>query len=382
MADIFFVSVEASGDELSVSVIRRLEELHPEVKVDAIGGKGLSRVGITSELDVSVLNVIGLVEVLKLIGLVGRLADQACDLIIASGAKVAVLVDSWGFSVRVAQGLKERAPHIKIIKLVGPQVWASRKGRASKLANLVDHLLCIHEFELPFYEPYGLPCTVIGNPVLGRVVKGDGEAFRERHGVDKDSQCILVLPGSRNSEINLVAPVLANAASELKRRDKNLNCMVLVADSVADRVTSDELNWPAKTLFISDETEKSDIMAAADLALACSGTVTTELATQGCPMIVAYKLNFTTWFMARFFLFKSKYVTLMNIAAGEEIAPELIQTKCTVSNVVRHAQRLLSDPSALEKQTSDQFDALRKMGLGQEPAHHISADVIYGYLNP
>lgn len=379
--DIYFVSAEPSGDDLTVSVIRQLQALQPELSFGGIGGKTLEKVGITSPVDVSPLSVVDFFAAIFMYPTVVRLADQTTAEIISSGAKIAVLVDAWGFCHRVAQRLREQAPHIKVIKLVGPQVWATRPGRAKTLASIVDHLLCIHEFELPFYEPFDLPCTVIGNPALGNLERGDGEKFRAANGILPDQKLVLVLPGSRSSEISRVAPVLAEAAIELVGDNMNdRRNAVLVAPSVQHRVMSDELKWPKGTIFVTSEDQKNDVMAAADLGLACSGTVTSELATQGCPMIVGYKLGFLSWALAKVFLLKTRFITLFNVAAGKEVAKELVQFDLTTANVVDEANRLLADERCRLAQIEEQYDALRSMGWGKPPAAKIAADVIRSYL--
>ena len=137
--------------------------------------------GVRSDIDVSELSVIGLIEGLKVYKRVVEIADAAADEIIAFAPDVVALVDSWGFTLRVAQRIRERAPQIRLVKVVGPQVWATRPGRAKTLATTVDHLVCIHAMEVPFYEPFGLPVTVMGNPALSRGYKA-GRQFAFRGG--------------------------------------------------------------------------------------------------------------------------------------------------------------------------------------------------------
>ena len=239
-----------------------------------------------------------------------------------------VLIDSWGFTLRVAQGVRAANPNIKLVKYVGPQVWATRPGRAKTLAAAVDHLICIHDFETPFYAPYGLDCTVCGHPALGRYKPGDGAALRARQGYKANEKIILVLPGSRSAEIRRIGPTLW-AAAELLDRDRDVRIIVVAANSVRQQV----LEQAPAAVRILDEREKEDAFAAATVALAASGTVTTEVALQGTPLVIGYKLGWITWALARAFLFKSKYATLMNVAADKEVAPEFIQTKCTPENL-------------------------------------------------
>ena len=379
--DLIFVSAEPSGDDLSVAVIRSLRNKLPDIDIKAIGGSALESVGLSSPLDVSPLSVLGLFEGLKVYPQVVKLDDAAADFIIDSAPKAVVLVDSWGFMLRVAQRLKRRAPHIKLIKLVGPQVWATRPGRAKTLAKLVDHLLCIHDMEVPYYEPFGLPCTVIGNPALDRLEAGDGEEYRRQLGLAEDQRLLLILPGSRKSEISRTAPTLADAATRLVERfGHRLKPVVLVSKSVAELVHSANLSWPSDTHFETKVEAKADLMSAADVALACSGTVTTELASQGCPMVVAYRMGPLTWFLADKFLYQPDYATLFNIAADKEVAPEFLQDQLTAENVAGAAGELLTNDQKRAKQIHEQFEALERMGLGGKAAPEIAADTLIELL--
>jgi lipid-A-disaccharide synthase len=287
-----------------------------------------------------------------------------------------VLIDSWGFTLRVAQGVRAQAPKIKLVKYVGPQVWATRAGRAKTLAATVDHLICLMEREVAYYKPYGLACTVCGHPALGRFRQGDGEAFRARHGFGANTRMVLVLPGSRPAEIRRIGPTLWRAALELQNTRADIRLGVVVAEAVAEAVLA---QVPANTLVVQ-ENQKDDAFAAATLALAASGTVTTEVALQGAPLVIGYKLGWITWAVARLFLFKGKFATLMNVAADQEIAPELLQTKFSIANVAAVGGRLLDDEAARQAQIAAQNRALQLMGRGQRPAAEIAADVVEAYL--
>jgi lipid-A-disaccharide synthase len=251
-------------------------------------------------------------------------------------------------------------------------VWATRPGRARTLAEAVDHLICIHAFEQPYYAPFGLPTTVSGHPALGRVAPGDGAAFRARHGIAADAPLLLVLPGSRRSEIRRVAPTLWRATEALGASRPALRVAAVVADPVADLVRLGALEGA----LLVGEAEKADAFAAATAAIAASGTVTTELALAGAPVVVGYKLGWITWALARFLLLKAKHVTLMNVAADREVAPELLQTKFTAARVTAAAALLLDDPQARAAQIAAQNAALDAMGRGGRPAAEIAAEAV------
>jgi lipid-A-disaccharide synthase len=368
---IFLVAAESSGDALGADLARVLKERDASLGLAGVGGPMMAEQGIESRADIAGLAVLGFVDGLKAYSRVKRAVVATVAAILAFKPDVVVLIDSWGFTLRVAQSVRAADPNIKLVKYIGPQVWATRPGRAKTLAAAVDHLICIHDFEVPFYQPYGLDCTVCGHPALGRFKPGDGAALRARQGFTANEKIILVLPGSRTSEIRRIGPTLWQAA-ELLDRDRDVRLIVVAAESVRKQVTE---QTPAASRII-DEREKEDAFAAATVALAASGTVTTEVALQGTPLVIGYKLGWVTWALARAFLFKGKFATLMNVAADREVAPELIQTTFTPERIAAAAAPLLDDPAAREEQVRAQDEALALMGRGGRPAAEIAADAV------
>jgi lipid-A-disaccharide synthase len=368
---IFLVAAESSGDALGADLARVLKERDLSFELAGVGGPLMAEEGVPSRADISGLAILGFVDGLLAYGRVKRAVTTTVAAIVEAKPDVVVLIDSWGFTLRVAQGVRAADPNIKLVKYVGPQVWATRPGRAKTLAAAVDHLICIHDFEAPYYAPYGLECTICGHPALGRYRPGDGAALRARQGYGPNEKIILVLPGSRPAEIRRIGPTLW-AAAELLDRDRDVRIIVVAANSVRQQV----LEQAPAAVRVLDERDKEDAFAAATVALAASGTVTTEVALQGTPLVIGYKLGWITWAIARAFLFKSKYATLMNVAADKEVAPEFIQTQCTAENLAAAAAPLLDDPDAREHQVRAQDEALAKMGRGDRPASEIAADAV------
>lgn len=373
---IFLVAAESSGDALGADLARVLRQRDPTLELMGVGGALMEAQGIKSQADISGLAVLGFVDGLLAYKRVKIAVEATVAAILAAKPDVVVLIDSWGFTLRVALGVRAAAPEIKLIKYVGPQVWATRPGRAKTLAATVDHLICIHDFEVPFYASYNLPCTVCGHPALGRFRQGDGAAFRARHGLAASDRLLLVLPGSRPSEIRRIGPTLWRGAALLKRDRPDLRIVVVAARAVRAAVVA---QTPASALIV-DESEKEDAFAAATASLAASGTVTTEVALQGAPLVIGYKLGWITWALARAFLLKSKYTTLMNVAADAEVAPEIIQTRFTAANLAKATAPLLDDPVKREAQVRAQNDALNKMGRGGRPASEIAADAVLSVM--
>ena len=374
---IYMVAAEPSGDLMAREVVEDIRKRLPDVHISGIGGSELASVGIKSAIDISPLSILGFFEGLKAYGDVVRLADASAEAIIADKPDVVVLVDSWGFMLRVAQRVRLKAPDIRLVKLVGPQVWATRPGRAKTLASVVDHLLCIHDLEVPFYEPFGLKTTVIGNPAISRHVQGDAIRFRQTHHIPETEKILLVLPGSRPSEIKRVAPELVEAARKLKSNDPSLNIVFMPASNVASQFSEAFPVLNDWAIVSSDPGVRYDAMAAADLALACSGTVTTELAMQDTPMIVTYKTGWITWTLARGLLYSKRHITLLNIVSDDqEIVPEFVQTRQKADDIAAKAQDWLDNPNELAAQLNRQRKALERMKEGDRDASEIAAGVI------
>lgn len=383
MPGLYLVAAEPSGDLLASEIVEVIRKKAPDTDIHGIGGEHLASVGIISPIDTSELSVVGLLEGVKIYKRVIELADQAAEDIIKAAPDVVGLVDSWGYTLRVAQRVRERAPHIRLVKVVGPQVWATRPGRAKTLAQTVDHLVCIHAFEEPFYEPFGLPTTVMGNPALSRGHKGDRKAGRALLGVSETDPLLLVLPGSRRGEIAQVAPVLMDAARRLK--DSLPEAQIVVHPSANVRAQfleafPDVEQW---ALLSPTSADRFDIMSAADFALACSGTVTSELALQETPFLVGYHMGWVTWALARFFLFKPKHITLLNIAADDtEIVPEFVQTRFKAGPIADTALAMLTDSKARSAQIDAQKKALSRMGESQLDSAQIAAQTLLDYAQP
>ncbi|MEM9668617.1 MAG: lipid-A-disaccharide synthase [Pseudomonadota bacterium] len=376
---LYFVAGEASGDVLGRDVVSALQHLDPFLE---IRGTGVALSGdhhSVSPIDVAPLSVVGLLEGARAYGAVKRIVRETVKDIQSFKPDVAILIDSWGFTLRIAQALRKVEPGIKLVKLVGPQVWATRPGRAKTLAETIDHLLCIHAFEVPYYAPYKLKTKVIGHPALSRSTPGNAGAFREKYALASDVRIASIFPGSRPSEVTHMGRDVFESAKLLRQQSPSLRIAFAPSDSIAEQFWSiGEL--PSSALKVAAE-DRFDLMAASDVALACSGTITTEIALQGTPVITGYKSGFFTWFVATKFLLKSKFITLINVAADDEVIPEFLQHDFNAETLVSKARMLLSNEAHRQSQISAQHDALKKMGLGALPAAEIAAAEIIEVLS-
>jgi len=373
---IMLVAAEASGDALGAGLAGALKaRLGAEVIFVGVGGPRMAEQGVRSPFDIAELSIHGWLEGLKAYGIVKRRVADTVALGVAEKPDAVVLIDSWGFTIRVAKALRAVLPGVPLIKYVGPQVWASRPGRAKTLAAAVDHLLALYAFDAPWFEREGLPTTVVGSQALHvDMSAADPAAFRAAQGIAAEAPLLVVLPGSRPSEIKLMTPVYEAAIARLKAADPALEVAVVVAGTVAADVTARVATWPFRAHVVGED-RKYAAMRAATVALATSGTVSTELALAGAPTVIAYRFQPLSYAIMKPF-FTGKYATLFNHAADEEIARELIQNDATPEKVAAEVGRLLGDPEARRLQADRQTAALDLMGReGRDPSE-IAADAV------
>jgi lipid-A-disaccharide synthase len=291
-----------------------------------------------------------------------------------------VLIDSWGFTLRVAQRLRRLDPKLPLIKYVGPQVWATRPGRAKTLAATVDHLLSIHAFDAPFFEAEGLPVTFVGNSALNLdFSKAKPARLRKQIAAGPNDPILIVLPGSRPGEIERVLPAFEDAVRRLKDQRPDLHIVVPAAPTVAEMVKARVAGWSHRAHVIEGDEGKLDAMKAATVALACSGTVTTELALAGVPMVVGYRLGPVTHAILQR-LIRTPYITLFNIAAQAFVAPELVQDRCTGPNLAHEVALRLDDAELRGRQVLAQYAALDKMGRGGPDPSQAAAEAVLKVL--
>jgi lipid-A-disaccharide synthase len=262
------------------------------------------------------------------------------------------------------------------VKYVAPQVWASRPGRARTAARAFDLLLTIHAFDAPLFEREGLRTVFVGDATLALdFSRADPAGLRREIGAGPDDPILLVLPGSRPSEIDRILPAFEDAVSRLKAERPHLHVVIPAAPTVAEVVRARVAGWPHRAHVLDGEVAKLSAMKAATVALACSGTVTTELAMAGCPMVVAYRLAPLTYAILKR-LIRTKWVTLFNIAARDFVAPEMIQDDCNGPALAREVGMRLDDPDLRRTQVARQNEALAKMGRGGADPSEAAADAV------
>ncbi len=346
---IYIVAVESSADHLGAELIAEIKKQSSKTKFLGIGGPAMQSQGIEPEIDISGLAILGFVEGVSAYPMIMRRVKGAVSSIMDNNPDMVVLIDSWGFMIRIAKELKKANFKGKIVKYVAPQVWAMREGRAKILAENVDHLMTIHNFDAPFFERHNLPVTYVGNPIFDTNFRaGDGHKLKLDFGIGESDKIISVFFGSRLSEIKTLAAIFTETVEILKQTRPDLKFVSPVSDSVATdlRAIAAE-DKRMQDIILLPESTKFDVFDASVAAIACSGTITTQLACAGVPTVVAYKLNAITYAVAKR-LYKPDYISLVNISAKEALLPELIQGDVTADNILREITKYLDDADLRE----------------------------------
>ena len=380
---VMLVAGEPSGDLLGARLMRALKRLTGgRVRFSGVGGDAMAAEGLSSLFPMSELTIMGVVEILpKARHLLGRVREVAAAAR-AGRPDVLVTIDSPAFSFRVGKRLKGAG--IPLVHYVAPTVWAWRPGRARVIARFLDHLLVLLPFEPPWFEKVGLPCTFVGHSVVEDAppperLAVEARAFRAAHAIPEGAPVLCVLPGSRRSEVATLLPRFGEALAILARDFPDLVAVVPTIPNVADRVAEAAAAWPVRAVVVPDRERKLVAMAAADAALAASGTVTLELALARVPMVVTYRVNPISAFAVRM-LSRLKHVSLINIMADREIVPEYLQEAATGTNLAAATSRLLSDPDARAAQVREMDSFLVALGQGGTPPGERAAAALLSLL--
>lgn len=372
---IYLIAGEPSGDVLGMRLMEGLKSLcrGRELEFHGVGGPLMTGSGLQSLFPMDELTVMGLAEVLPRIPkILGRIRETAGD-IRSRKPDIVVTIDAPDFSFRVAKKLSDF--DVKIVHYVAPSVWAWRPGRAKKVARLVDHVMCLLPFEPPYFERAGVAATFVGHSILeSGADQGDGKAFRERHGIGADEKVLLALPGSRMSEISRLIDIFG----ETIRRTTDIAgaCRVVIPTlpGIAGEIRLRTSDWD-NTLIVDDTSQKYDAFAAADAALAASGTVSLELAMAGVPSLIAYRLSPLTAFIARR-LIRVKYASIINLILDKPAIPEFLQENCTPEALTPALANLIRSGGAARQQSDDIARALEALRPGDDPPSVETAKVV------
>ena len=372
---VYIIAGEPSADALGASLMSALKaETSGKIQFAGVGGPAMARQGQNSLFPMEDLAVMGLAEIVPRIPQLRRRILQTVADVIATEPDVVVTIDSPDFNFRVGTRLKGKG--LPIVHFVAPSVWAWRPGRAQKIARFLDHLLVLLPFEPPYFERVGLSTTYVGHPVLeSGADKGDGAEFRKKYGIGSDEVVVLTLPGSRRGEVTRHLPVFEETLSSLSSTCENFRHITVTAPSCRSLVATAAAGSPIETMIIDNPEDKIDAFAAADVALAASGTVALELALAGTPAIIAYRINpLTAWLVKK--VVSVRYANLINIILDRMAIPEFLSPDCRAELIGPALANLIQNATARDAQKAAYVDALGALGLGGEPASQRAAKAI------
>lgn len=355
---VFVIAGEASGDQLGGGFIRSLKAQYGDVEIRGIGGSAMLEAGLVESLfDMHELSVMGLAEVLPRIPKFINLIAKTVQAIRVFDPDVVVTIDAPDFSFRVQKKIKSLGLRAKKVHYVAPTVWAWRAGRAAKVAQFLDGMICLFPFEPLYFEREGLRAVAVGHPVVqSGLLAGDGAAFRARHGISEERKVLGIFCGSRQSEVRGLSPVMIEVAKRLKERYPDLLCVAPTLPIWKEELDVFFKGAGLEAVVTADATEKWDAFRAPDVALAVSGTVALEIALAGVPHAIVYKMSGLTWEIVRRVV-KTKFAHLGNILLGHLVYPEFIQERATPDMIVPAVDHLLS--SEVERKV--QIESSRKI---------------------
>lgn len=365
---------EASGDLNAGYLAKSLKEIDPAIKISGVGGQLLGGSGAEIFYDIKGLSVMGLFDVLKKLPLFFSLKKLILQKIQQEKPDGIILVDFSGFNLRLAKTIAKTLP---VIYYVSPQVWASRQGRLKTIKKYIHKMIVLFKFEQDFYRSHGIDADFAGHPLLDIVRPSmEKEGFLVKFDLSKSKTTIALLPGSRQSEIENVLPVMLGAAKIIAHKINNIQFLIAKSGQVEWSIYKRlAFNFSHDLRIIEGMTY--DCLNAADFCLVCSGTATLETTIMQKPFAIIYKMNPLNYLLYRPQV-KVPYIGMANIVAGKMIVPEFIQFKATADNIASAALKIISDPAAA-KQMTDGL-ALVKSRLGSGGAGSRAARIVVDFI--
>ena len=380
---LFVVAGEHSGDALGARLMATLNARYKgRIRYLGVGGEGMAKQGLISQFPMSDVAVMGLTSIIPRLPRIVRRVWRTVDAAIAAEPGVVIIIDSPEFTHPIAKRIRKRRPDLPIIDYVSPSVWAWRPGRARKMRRYIDHVLALLPFEPDAHRRLGgPPCTYVGHPLIERrdwLATLDPAPLAALLGLDPARPVVVVLPGSRRSEVSRLMGPFREAIDLLavdgKRRPE---VIIPVVSSVRDLVLAEIARWPEKPHLVENEEDKFRAFKLARAALAASGTVTLELAVAGTPAVVAYRVDGLARHLR--FLVKVPSIVLANLVAGENIYPEFIQEDCDAEKLAAALEPLLRDTPERARQLELLAGIAARMALDHGTPSEAAAEIVMRY---
>ncbi|MDC0416410.1 lipid-A-disaccharide synthase [Candidatus Pelagibacter sp.] len=350
MKKIFILTGEPSGDKLASTVISRLKLENPEIEYLSVGGTHLNNLGIKSIYNLKEITYLGFTSVLFNIFKIKSKINKTVEEIIKFNPDILLSVDSPDFTLRVAEKVKRINNNIKTIHYVAPQVWVWRKNRVKKIKKFIDHILLLFEFEKKYFDEENIKNTFVGHPLIER--NQNNKTVIENI-LPKDKKIISLFPGSRNSETNVLLPILLDFVKLMNQKHNEYFFYIHATEENKNLILQQIKNFDFDNIdIVSEENIKSKILSKSIFAVSKSGTVSLQICNFNVPSIIIYKLSFIN-FMIFKILVNVKFANIINIINNREVIPELLQKECNADEIYRSVIYFLKNPELVKNQLLD-----------------------------
>ncbi len=375
MTSVLIVAGETSGERYGAGLVRAFRRIRSDVRFFGIGGTEMERAGVEILHPLRDLAVVGVFEVLTRLPRLKRIFRRLLRIVEERRPAAAVLIDSPDFNLRLAKKLKEAG--VPVLYYVSPTVWAWRRRRLNTVRKCVRRMLLIFPFEKEIYDREGIPAVYVGHPLFEYLtIRRTANSLARRYGWDVGKKLVAILPGSRPGEIERHLPVLGLAARRMNETQP-LNLVLLLADNIDPEFLRSRLPPGLRNAPLVRE-DRFDVMAASDLVLSACGTANLETAVLGRPLVTFYRISPLTYFFGRR-LVRIRRFSIVNILAGRDVVPELIQHRFTPEAVCAETLRLLNDRSA-RRAMAKEFARLRRL-LGRKRPSAAAASELKNILD-
>ena len=370
---IMIIAGETSGDLHGAKLVSAMQKRNNGLFFCGIGGRALKETGVDILIDASEISVVGITEVFSKTPGILRGLRMVKKTLKTAPPDLLILVDFPDFNLHVASTAKKNK--IPILYYISPQIWAWRRGRVKKIGKLVDHMAVILPFEEEFYKEKNIPVTFVGHPLMENSLPSKDALSEKWLG---NMPVVGLLPGSRHGEIARHLPIMLEAARILFQKVKPIKFVISLAPDVEENYIKDMVKKFSGTgtfEIVSGDVRK--IFEKSKIVIAASGTVTLEAAISGTPMVIIYKVSPVSYFLGKN-LIRVQHIGLVNLIAGKEIVPELIQEAASPAGIANTVFKMLNDPSTL-KTLSLELLSIRNR-LGGPGASNRVADIAFGLL--
>ena len=350
MKKIFVLTGEPSGDKLASTLISRLKLENSEIEYLSVGGTHIKNLGIKSIYDLKEITYLGFTSVLLNIFRIKSKINKTVEEIIKFNPDILLSVDSPDFTLRVAEKVKKINSNIKTIHYVAPQVWVWRKNRVKKIKKFIDHILLLFEFEKKYFDEENINNTFVGHPLIE--INQNNKTIIDNI-LPKDKKIISVFPGSRNSETNILLPILLDFIKLMNKKHNEYFFYIHATDENKSLILEHVKKYNFDNIdIVSEENIKSEILSKSIFAVSKSGTVSLQICNFNVPSIIIYKLSFIN-FMIFKMLVNVKFANIINIINNREVIPELLQKECNADEIYRSVIYFLKNPELMKKQVSE-----------------------------